>query len=220
MSTQAMKVDKGALIKWLITIAVPLILFLIPETDVYTYEVKMFLVVTVGGILLVAFEQVHLMAVSMLFPIGYMVAGLVPMDVAYSAWLQTMPLVVVGGYMIAMVLNRVGLLKRMAYWCFIKVRGSYYGLLYSVFIVGCILNTVTGGNAWVMMAAFTFGLCMGFDLGKSIDSAIIMLVGGLSAGASCMFIYSPYFMNLLWNAANKTLPEGAEPYGATWLEFF
>lgn len=61
-----MKVDKGALIKWLITIAVPLILFLIPETDVYTYEVKMFLVVTVGGILLVAFEQVHLMAVSML----------------------------------------------------------------------------------------------------------------------------------------------------------
>lgn len=158
MSTQAMKVDKGALIKWLITIAVPLILFLIPETDVYTYEVKMFLVVTVGGILLVAFEQVHLMAVSMLFPIGYMAAGLVPMDVAYSAWLQTMPLVVVGGYMIAMVLNRVGLLKRMAYWCFIKVRGSYYGLLYSVFIVGCILNTVTGGNAWVMMAAFTFGL--------------------------------------------------------------
>ena len=119
-----MKVDKGALIKWLITIAVPLILFLIPETDVYTYEVKMFLVVTVGGILLVAFEQVYLMAVSMLFPIGYMVAGLVPMDVAYSAWLQTMPLVVVGGYMIAMVLNRVGLLKRMAYWCFIKVRGS------------------------------------------------------------------------------------------------
>ena len=88
MSTQAMKVDKGALIKWLITIAVPLILFLIPETDVYTYEVKMFLVVTVGGILLVAFEQVHLMAVSMLFPIGYMVAGLVPMDVAYSAWLR------------------------------------------------------------------------------------------------------------------------------------
>lgn len=27
-------------------------------------------------------------------------------------------------------------------------------------------------------------------------------------------------MNLLWNAANQTLPEGAEPYGATWVEFF
>lgn len=220
MSTQATKVSKGTIIKWLVTIGVPLCLFLIPETETYSYNVKMFLVVTVLGILMVAFEQVHLMAVSMLFPIGYIISGLVPMDVAYSAWLQTMPLVVIGGYMIAMVLNRVGLLKRMAYWCFIRVRGSYYGLLYSVFIVGCILNTVTGGNAWVMMAAFTFGLCMGFDLGKSIDSAIIMLVGGLSAGASCMFIYSPYFMNLLWNAANKTLPEGAEQYGATWLEFF
>ena len=92
--------------------------------------------------------------------------------------------------------------------------------MYSVFVVGCILNTVTGGNAWVMMAAFTFGLCMGFELGVSIDSAIIMLIGGLSAGASCMFIYSPYFMSLIWNAANQTLPEGAEQYGATWVEFF
>ena len=220
LSANTSSINKGALIKWGINIIIPLILFLIPETDVYTYQVKMFLIVTIAGILMVAFEQVNLMAVSMLFPIGYMVTGLVPMEVAYSAWLQTMPLVVIGGYMIAMVLNRVGLLKRMAYWCFIKVRGSYYGLLYSVFVVGCILNTVTGGNAWVMMAAFTFGLCMGFELGVSIDSAIIMLVGGLSAGASCMFIYSPYFMNLLWNAANLTLPEGAEPYGATWVEFF
>lgn len=194
MSANTSSINKGALIKWGINIIIPLILFLIPETDVYTYQVKMFLIVTIAGILMVAFEQVNLMAVSMLFPIGYMVTGLVPMEVAYSAWLQTMPLVVIGGYMIAMVLNRVGLLKRMAYWCFIKVRGSYYGLLYSVFVVGCILNTVTGGNAWVMMAAFTFGLCM--------------------------FIYSPYFMNLLWNAANLTLPEGAEPYGATWVEFF
>ena len=116
MSTQATKVSKGTIIKWLVTIGVPLCLFLIPETETYSYNVKMFLVVTVLGILMVAFEQVHLMAVSMLFPIGYIVSGLVPMDVAYSAWLQTMPLVVIGGYMIAMVLNRVGLLKRMAYW--------------------------------------------------------------------------------------------------------
>lgn len=35
-----------------------------------------------------------------------------------------------------------------------------------------------------------------------------------------MFIYSPYFMSLIWNAANQTLPEGAEQYGATWVEFF
>ena len=100
MSTQAAKVSKGTLIKWLITIAVPLLLFLIPETETYSYNVKMFLVVTVLGILMVAFEQVHL------------------------------------------------------------------------------------------MAAFTFGLCRGFDLGKSIDSVIIMMVGGLSTGASCMFICS------------------------------
>lgn len=111
LSAKTVNVNKGALIKWAINIIVPLILFLIPETETYTYNVKMFLIVTITGILMVAFEQVHLMAVSMLFPIGYMVTGLVPMDVAYSAWLQTMPLVVIGGYMIAMVLNRIGLFE-------------------------------------------------------------------------------------------------------------
>lgn len=220
MSTEVEKMTKKDAMKWLITIAVPLILYLIPENDVYNYNMKMFLIVTLTGILMVAFELVHLMAVSMLFPIGYMVTGLVPMEVAYSAWLQTMPLVVVGGYVIANVLDRIGLLKRMAYWCFIKVRGSYYGLLYSVLFVGMILNTVTGGNAWVMMAAFTFGLCKAFDLGRSIDSAIIMLVGALSAGASCVYIYTPYFMGLLFNGANSTLPEGATPYSVSWVQFF
>ena len=50
----------------------------------------MFLIVTIAGILMVAFEQVNLMAVSMLFPIGYMVTGLVPMEIAYSAWLLSL----------------------------------------------------------------------------------------------------------------------------------
>lgn len=220
MSTETKTMTKSELVKWLITIGVPLILYLIPENGAYNHNMKFFLMVTLCGILMIAFELVHLMAVSMLFPIGYMVTGLVPMEVAYSAWLQTMPLVVVGGYMIANVLGRIGLLKRMAFWCFIKVRGSYYGLLYSILFVGIILNTVTGGNAWVMMAAFTFGLCQAFELGKSIDSAIIMLVGALSAGASCVFIYTPYFMGLLYNGANSTLPEGAAPYSASWVEFF
>ena len=97
MSANTSSINKGALIKWGINIIIPLILFLIPETDVYTYQVKMFLIVTIAGILMVAFEQVNLMAVSMLFPIGYMVTGLVPMEVAYSAWLQTMPLSNVAG---------------------------------------------------------------------------------------------------------------------------
>ena len=145
-----------------------------------------------------------------------MVTGLVPMEVAYSAWHQTMPMVVIGGYLIANVLDRIGLLRRIAYWCILRVGGSYYGLLFGILIAGTILNTATGGNAWVIMAAFTFGLCKTFELGRSIDSAIIMIVGAFSAGASCVFIYTPYFMSLLLNAANST----GGHYALSWLQFF
>lgn len=211
-------VNKSDLIKWAVTAIIAAGILLVPTNATYSYEVKMFLFVTALGILLVAFELIDLMAVSMMFPIGYLVSGLVPMEIAYSAWLQTMPLVVIGGYMIANVADRIGLLRRIAYWCILKVGGSYYGLLFGVLIAGTILNTATGGNAWVIMAAFTFGLCKTFDLGKSIDSAIIMLVGGFSAAASCVFIYTPYFMSLLLNAANSTAP--ATPFAPTWIQLF
>ena len=191
MAVATQQVSKGTIVKWIISLGIPLMLLLFPTNETYTYEVKMFLLVTSLGILLVAFELIDLMAVSMMFPIGYMVTGLVPMEVAYSAWHQTMPMVVIGGYLIANVLDRIGLLRRIAYWCILRVGGSYYGLLYGILIAGTILNTATGGNAWVIMAAFTFGLCKTFELGRSIDSAIIMIVGALSAGASCGFIYTP-----------------------------
>ena len=216
MAVATQQVSKGTIFKWLISLGIPLMLVLFPTNETYTYEVKMFLLVTALGILLVAFELIDLMAVSMMFPIGYMVTGLVPMEVAYSAWHQTMPMVVIGGYLIANVLDRIGLLRRIAYWCILRVGGSYYGLLYGILIAGTILNTATGGNAWVIMAAFTFGLCKTFELGRSIDSAIIMVVGAFSAGASCVFVYTPYFMSLLLGAANST----GGHYVLTWLQFF
>ncbi len=209
-------IDKNTLIKWAVVFIAAAVIWFIPCNEIYSPEVKKFLFVTALGILLVAFELIDLMAVSMMFPIGYILFGLAPMDSAYGAWLGTTPMVVIGGYMIANVMDRIGLLKRIAYKCILLVGGSYYGLLYGVLIAGCILNTATGGNAWVIMAAFTFGLCKTFDLGKTMDSALIMFVGALSAGASCVFIYTPYFLSILFNSAKLA---GA-PYAPTWIQYF
>jgi len=89
-------------------------------------------------------------------------------------------------------------------------------VLYGVLIAGCVLNTATGGNAWVIMAAFTFGLCKTFNLGKTMDSALIMFVGALSAAASCVFIYTPYFLSILFNSAAMA---GAD-YTPSWTTYF
>lgn len=217
MSVQVDTKNKTVLLYWIIVFMTIAAIWIVPCNEFYTMAVKKYLFVTATGILLVAFELIDLMAVSMMFPIGYLVLGLVPMEIAYSAWTQTMPMVVIGGYLIANVLDRIGLLRRIAFFCILKVGGSYYGLLYGVFVAGCILNIATGGNAWVIMAAFTLGLCKAFDLGKSIDSAIIMFTGALSAGASCVFEYTPYFMSLLLNAANSA---SGETYFLSWVQYF
>ena len=209
-------VNKSLLCKWAVVFIAAAAIWLAPCTEIYTPEVKKFLFVTATGILLVAFELIELMAVSMMFPIGYILFGLAPMDSAYGAWLGTTPMVVIGGYMIANVMDRIGLLKRIAYKCILLVGGTYYGLLYGVLIAGCILNTATGGNAWVIMAAFTFGLCKTFGLGKTMDSALIMFTGALSAGASCVFIYTPYFMSILFNSAKLA----GSSYTPTWIQYF
>ena len=209
-------IDKNFIMKWAVVFIAAAAIWFMPCNEVYSPEVKKILFVTALGILLVAFELIDLMAVSMMFPIGYILFGLAPMDAAYGAWLGTTPMVVIGGYMIANVMDRIGLLKRIAYKCILLVGGSYYGLLFGVLIAGCILNTATGGNAWVIMAAFTFGLCKTFELGKTMDSALIMFVGALSAGASCVFIYTPYFMSILFNSAELA----GSTYRPTWIQHF
>ncbi len=145
-------IDKNTLIKWAVVFIAAAAIWFIPCNEIYSPEVKKFLFVTALGILLVAFELIDLMAVSMMFPIGYILFGLAPMDSAYGAWLGTTPMVVIGGYMIANVMDRIGLLKRIAYKCILLVGGSYYGLLYGVLIAGCIFEhpppAATHGLSW------------------------------------------------------------------------
>ena len=153
-------IDKKTMIKWIITVSIPLSILMIGTNEVFTYEVKMFLFVTTLGILLAAFELMELMAIAMVFLIGYVMLKVASFEVVLAGWIGTVPLNVVGGYLLACTLDRIGLLRRIAYWCILRTGGSYYGLLYGVFAAGVVINAITGGNAWIIMAAFTFGLCL------------------------------------------------------------
>lgn len=208
--------SKTEKMKWGLVILITAIVLVIPENAIFTHSFKLFLAITSFFILLVAFELMELLPVAILMPTMYFASGLAPLDVVLSPWTSTMPLTVVGGYMIANTLDRVGFLKRLAYLSILKVGGSYYGMLFGIFIAGTVVNIITGGNAWIIMAAFTFGLCKALNLGKSIDSAIIMLVGGMSAGTTCAFIYSPYFMEVLLAGIRTIDPD----FAVTWLQFF
>lgn len=206
--TTIIKGNQNLYLKWFITILVPVICFLIPVNQIYTHEIKMFLVITSFCILIIAFELMLLIAIAILFPFAYILTGAVPVEVALQSWTTTAPWVTLGGVILACIMDRVGLLKRIAYYCIIKLGKSYQGLIFGILLGGNILNFITGGQGWIPMAAFCYGICKALGVKKhSVDAALISLTGGISVSTSCFFFYTPFYMTVMLNNARTVVPD-------------
>ena len=182
MSTQT--VSKSYLIKWAIIIGLTLACFLIPEGGIITMNVKLFFAITVFGLALAAFEIVPTLMISLLMPALWMILKVAPANVVLSPWMTTTPLMVVGALFMAATLEDCGLLRRLAYYLMCKVKGSYMGLLFSIMVVTVILNILTSGRGYLIMAPLAVGLCVSLDgmqknLGAGLASAV--MVGGCTS---------------------------------------
>lgn len=62
------KLSKSYWMKVAVSIIIPLILILIPQTEIYTHAMKWFLALTVGMLLWAAFDLTDLLIPSLLWP--------------------------------------------------------------------------------------------------------------------------------------------------------
>lgn len=67
--------SKATKIKWIVTIALTLAVYLIPTNDIYTKQISLFFTVTVFGLLLMAFEFFDPLVVSVVMPMGWVLFG-------------------------------------------------------------------------------------------------------------------------------------------------
>lgn len=114
MATEAAPVGlskKNAII-WAITIILPLAIMLIPTNEIFTIKLKLYVAITLMGILIMAFESLNQLALAILLPVAYIVFQLAPANVVFSSWLSYIPWMMVGGLLLAEVLNGIGLLNR------------------------------------------------------------------------------------------------------------
>ena len=86
------------LIKWAICIVLPLIIFFLPETALFTSAFKGFLAVTLLGILMLASELVPNMVSAIIFPVGYAILNIAPLPTVLGSWTSTTPFVVLCGF--------------------------------------------------------------------------------------------------------------------------
>ena len=129
-----------AIIAWVVTILVPVILLLIPTSETYTSELRIFFALTLCAILMFAFDQVHSAIPALILPLAYALTGLVDFGTAMAPWTQPVVWIVFGCFLIAAIYDRVGILKRIGYWAIIRTGASYKGIIYGFFLAGLILN--------------------------------------------------------------------------------
>lgn len=207
--------SKKVYLQWLITLVVPLIIWLIPVNESFTGEIRLFLVITSFVILMMAFEFFNLLLPSMLLPALYVLSGLVPVNVGYGGYINTIPFLVIGALLLTEVLSEIGLLKRIAFWCILKCGGSFKGTIWGVFFAGLVLSILTSGQANFIMPAFCFGIMKALNLGKTKESAMLMIAGALSTVSTSNVIYKPAYMGLILNGGQQIVPD----LSATWLGY-
>lgn len=176
-----------------VVIFLPLLLFIIPTGAVYTSSVKAFAVITILAISLFATEVINTTITALLLPILYIIFKVAPAKVAFEPWTGNVPWMTLGGLLISTILNRVGLLRRLAYSLIIKTGGTYRGLLFGIMFSGILVHLIAPGSGLVPFAAITYGICIALDLGRSKQSAAIMLTGLFSAWIPHFFIYNPTY---------------------------
>ena len=198
--------SKSLLLKWFIVIISPILVLCLPVQGAFTQPIRTFFAMTVCAILIFALEVMPNFVASILLPAAYVFFGLVPGAVAWGPWTSTMPWMMVSSFVLAIILESTGILKRISYWCMIKTGGTYRGIVFGLAIAGIICSFLAPATLLIAMAALVYGICKSLDLGKSKAAAGITLNTAMVMTTCMFFIYSPGQMGLIFNSATSVIP--------------
>ena len=197
MSTATNSVNKKLLIKWAITIICSLSILLIPTTEFFTEQLRLYFCISVFVIFLFAFEFVPMLVSAALLPALYIFSGVAPVNVALASWTKPVVYMAIGAFVFANVMNECGLLQRISLWCISKC-GTYTKTLYAFYFVGVLLSIMTFGRGYIIIATLAYGICVTLGYDKPCkESAIFMATACIAAFGCTAFIYSPVTIALL-----------------------
>lgn len=205
-----------SLIGWILTILAPiLIMVLAPENDVMTHELKIFLAITVTAIMTFVFEQVNTTAIALALPAAYLFLLKAPAEVVYQPWSMSILWMLIGGFLLANIMQRVGLLHRIAYKCILLTGASYKGIIWGIALAGvAIFLIMPNDNAAVPIAALAYGICVSLNMKRGPESAGIMFAAALAAMLPGCFLFNTgiFMMFGLGESATGPLTIG-------WIEY-
>lgn len=190
MSTQnsLVSMPTSAKIKWLVNILLTAAVFLIPTTDQFTMQIKIFLAITVFNILMMAFDLIPIIVPSLLLPLAYWIFKVADPAIVYHAWGDQIAWIVVSGLFFAYMMNASGLSKRIAYKCMILARGNFIALMFIMIIPGLIIAPFVPAALarTALFCAIMMSLCdaLGYkpDTPKAIMAFVVAYIVSANSG--------------------------------------
>lgn len=203
---------------WIIVVTLPIFVLLIPTSEQFTSQMRLFFSLTLAAILLWAFEIVPSLIVSIGLCVAYLMFNLAPAAAVFGPWGSYIPWLIFGGMILTNIFEETGFLKRIAYWCILKVGGSYRGIIYGLTFSGVILAILISDIASraIMFAALGYSICKSLELkdGGKASSGIML--------ASVFAALNPGY--IFYTSAAQTLIayQVAGKFGVTtsWMGYF
>lgn len=177
-------VNRSLVVKWVVVLILTAICAMVPEQGLYTHAVKMFLAVTVFGLAASAFELMPDLFVAIILPAGWILFQVAPAANIFSPWVGTTIFMILGAFVMAAALDDCGILKRIAYSLMYRVKGSYFSLLVGLMVCGVIINVLTSGRGYLIMAVLGAGLCLSMNYMKTkfaVGVCTAVMLGGATA---------------------------------------
>ena len=184
MGEKSVNMKPALLVKWVVTLGCPVLLYLlIPTTQDITVQMKAFIAVTVWAILVWALDVIQVYITGILLNLFYILFGIASADVVFSPWLGSTIWLILGGLIIAVVFDKSGLMRRMAYLCIKKTGGSYRGIIIGLTVSGVLaallVPNITGRVT--VYCAITYGICRAMGLKPGTKAGMGLMFSGFNA---------------------------------------
>lgn len=206
-------VNIKVVLAWLFNLGIPLLIYLYPVNDVFTVQIKMYLVVTLFFIFALIFNNLNITLIGILMPVCYVVLGVTKASVAFQSFSNHVIWLVLASFMLSDMMVKVGIAKRLVYKCMILTGGSYRGILFGVTLAAIVLTLVIPGKVHFLLAPLCYSLIQTLNMGKSSEAAGIMLTSAFACSSAGLFMYGSNIVMM------EELCSSIFPYSLPWLDY-
>ncbi len=214
-------INRKSLISWIVTIGLPVLILLIPTSEAFTSQIRMFFAITIMGIAMFCFDEMDNAIAGILMMLLYIITGLAPSSAVFGPWTLDIPWYILATLLLVNILDDTTILKRIAYHCIVWAGGTYTGIVFGITITA-ILSIVIIPGTWTSMAvaAITLSIIKSLDLPVGKASGGILMAACFGFHTASTFIYSPSGIQMFLDMSKSV--EGVDVNGlnTNFIDYF